>query len=133
MHHNGLYGLSAACSNRINMSQMKKDQEMKRGDYQCKFYNHIACIIWYDSKVVMLLGSHLEERTLISTVQRRLKGSPSEIPVNWPHGMRSAYQVNQRSKFRFYRHLIFDLFNVNLVNFFIVYKKLENKDLTLKE
>ena len=41
LHDNGLYGLGTARSNRINMPQMKKDKEMKRGDYQFKFYNHL--------------------------------------------------------------------------------------------
>ena len=97
----------------------------------------------------MLLGSHLEEILSISTVQRRLKGSSSKIPVNCPHGiklynskmggvdlmdqLKSAYQLDRRSNFRFYLRLFFDLFDVALVNSFIVYKKLENKDLTLKE
>ena len=45
----------------------------------------------------------------------------------------SAYQLDRRWKFQFYFRLFFDLFNVALVNLFIVYKKLENKDLTLKE
>ena len=39
LHDNGQYALDTARSNRINMPQMKKDEEMKRGDYQCKFYN----------------------------------------------------------------------------------------------
>ena len=88
LHDNGLYGLGTARSNRINMSQMKKDKEMKRGDYQCKFYNHIACIKWYDNKSVMLLGSYLQDITSISTMQRRLKGSSSKIPVNCPNGIK---------------------------------------------
>ena len=44
VHDNRLYGRGTACSDRINMLQMKKDKEMKREDYQYKFYNHIACI-----------------------------------------------------------------------------------------
>ena len=115
LHDNGLQGLGAACSNRINMSQMNKDKEMKRGDYQCKPYNHVACIKWFDNKSVMLLGSHLEEITSISTVQRRLQGSSSRIPVNCPNGikfynnkmggvdlmdqLKSASQLDRRSKF----------------------------------
>ena len=77
------------------------------------------------------------------------RGSSSKIPVNCPNGitlynskmggvelmdqLKSAYQLDRRSKFRFYLSLCFDLFNFALVNSFIVYKKLENKDLTLKE
>ena len=94
---------------------MKKDKEMKQGDCQCKFYNHKACIKWYDNKSVMLLGSHQEEITSILTVQRRLKGSSFKIPVNYPNGiklnnskmggvdlmdqLKSAYQLDQSSKF----------------------------------
>ena len=107
---------------------------MKRGDYQCKFYNNIACIKWYDNTSVMLLGSHLEEVTSISTVQRRLKGSSSKIPVNCPNDiklynskmggvdlmdqLKSAYQLDRKSKFQFCLSLFFDQFNVPLVNFF---------------
>ena len=47
--------------------------------------------------------------------------------------LKSAYQLDRRSKFGFYLRLFFGLFDVAFVNSFIVYKKLENKDLTLKE
>ena len=82
-------------------------------------------------------------------MQRRLKGSSSKISVNCPNDiklynsktggvdlmdqLKSAYQLDWRPKFWFYLRLIFDLFNVTFVNSFIVHKKLENKDLTLKE
>ena len=88
LYDNGLNGLDTARSNRINMLLMKKDKEMKRGDYQCKFYNHIACIKCYDSKSLMLLRSHFEKTTSISTVQRRLKGYSSKISVNCPNGIK---------------------------------------------
>ena len=146
LHDNGQYDLGTARSNRINMPQMKKNKEMKRGDYQCKFYNHIAYIKWYESKSVMLLGSHLEEISSILTVQR---SSSFKIPLNCPNciklynskmggvdlkdQLKSAYQLDRRSKFRFYLRLFFDLFDVALANSFTVYKKLENKYLTLKE
>ena len=97
----------------------------------------------------MLLGSHLEEITSVTNVQRRLKCFSSKIPVNCPNGftlfsskmgrvdlidqLKSAYQLDRISKFRFYLCLFFDLFDVALVNSFIVHKNLENKDLTLKE
>ena len=59
LHDNGLYGhavwLLVWRSDIVNIMQMKKDKEMKQGDYQCKFYNHIACIKWSENKYVMLL------------------------------------------------------------------------------
>ena len=93
-HDNGMYVLGIACSDRINMPQMKKDKEMKRGDYQYKCYNHIACIKWYDNKSVVLLGSHLEEITSISTVQRRLRGSSPKVSVNFPNGIQKQNRWN---------------------------------------
>ena len=117
LHDNGLYGLGTACFDGINMPQMKKDKEIKRGYYQCKFYNRIASIKQYENKSVMLLGSHLEEIISTMTMQRRLKGFSSKIPVNCPNGiklynckmggvdlmnqLKSAYQFDGRSKFRF--------------------------------
>ena len=47
--------------------------------------------------------------------------------------LKLAYQLDRRSKFRFYLRLLFDQFDVALVDSHIVYKKLENKDLPLKE
>ena len=47
--------------------------------------------------------------------------------------LKSAYQLDQRLKFQFYLSLFFDLLDVALADSFIVFKKLENKDLTLKE
>ena len=78
------------------------------------------------NKSVMLLASHLEEVTSISTVQRRLKGSSSKIREKIPltfatakwMELKSAYQLERRSKFRFYFRLFFDLFVVALVNSF---------------
>ena len=42
--------------------------------------------------------------------------------------LKSAYQLDQ-----IYLCLFFHMFDVALVNSFLLYKKLENKDLTLKE
>ena len=91
---------------------------------------------------MILLRSDLEEITTISTVQRRLKSSSSKIPVNYSNYMpklykrkmgeadlmdqlKSAYQIDSRSKFRFY-FLFFYLFDNACVNSFIVSEKLEN-------
>ena len=59
LHDNGLYGLNTARSDRINIQP----------------HYLFACIKWYGNKSVMPFGSHLEEITSTSTVQRRLKGS----------------------------------------------------------
>ena len=76
-------------------------------------------------------------------MQRRLKDSSSKISVNFPNGiklynnkmggvdlmdqLKSTYQLD------FISRLFFDLLDFALVNSFIVFKILENKDLTLIE
>ena len=47
--------------------------------------------------------------------------------------LQSAYRLDRRSQFRFYLRLFFDLFDVACVNYYIIYKTLENKELRLKE
>ena len=119
---------------------------MKRGDYQYKFYNHIACIKWYDNKSVVLLGSHMEEITSISTVQRRLRGSSPKVSVNFPNGIQKQYRWSwldgsavvsiptwSKIEVLILSPFVFYLFHGALVNSFVVHKTLGNKNLTLKE
>ena len=82
----------------------------------------------------MLLRSHLEEIIFISTEQRRLKGSSSKIPVDCPN-VTTEDNVLTWSKIEILilSPFVFYLFDVAPVNYFVVYKKLENKDLTLKK
>ena len=47
--------------------------------------------------------------------------------------LKSAYQLDRRSKFPFYLRFFFDLLDVACVNAFIVYKNLENTELILKD
>ena len=77
------------------------------------------------------------------------KGSLSKSPENCPNGiklynskmgrvdlmdhLKSAYQLDRRLKSQFYLCLFFNLLDVAFVNSFMVYKKSENKDRTLKE
>ena len=54
-------------------------------------------------------------------------------PIKW--GFKYRYRCDSKTAYvyRFYLRLFFDLLHVALVNSFIVYKKLGNKGLTLKE
>ena len=77
------------------------------------------------------------------------KGSLFKSPENCPNGiklcnnkmgrvdlmdhLKSAYQLDRRLKSQFYLCLFFNLLDVAFVNSFMVYKKSENKDRTLKE
>ena len=118
---------------------------MKRGDHQIKYCHDIACIKWI-GKSVMLLGSNINNTG--SNVMRRQKGSATKAPVSCPEAIKiyntdiggvdfmdqfkSTYRLNKRSKFRFYLRLFFDLHDVTCMRAFIIYKKLENTKLILK-
>ena len=91
----------------------------------------------------MLLGSHLEEITSISTLQRRSKGSSPKIPANCPNGiklyntkiggvdlmdqLKSKYQFDQRLKFWFYLCLFFDVWCCSCQFFYCVYETGEQR------
>lgn len=75
LHEDGLYGFHTDECDRKNIPETKKDKEMSRGGFQCKFCKNIACIKWYDNKSVSLVGCNLEKNTSTSTELRWLKGS----------------------------------------------------------
>ena len=97
----------------------------------------------------MLLGNNIDDIGSESNMMRRQKGSTTKISVSCPQAiktyntymggvdlmyqLKSSYQLNRRSKFRFYLRLFFDLLNVAYVNAFISNKKLENTELILKD
>ena len=70
LHEDGLYGLHTDECDRQKIPEMKKDKEMSRGGFQCKFCKNTAYIKWYDNKSVLLVGCNLGKTTSISTVLR---------------------------------------------------------------
>ena len=46
LHEDGLYGFHTDECDRKNIPETKKDKEMSRGGFQCKFCKNIACIKW---------------------------------------------------------------------------------------
>ena len=63
----------------INMPEVRQEKEMSRGSFQYKFWKSSACMKWYDIDFVFLVGGHLEELTLTSTVYGALKGSAYKV------------------------------------------------------
>ena len=72
-----------------------------------------------------------------------MKGSASKITIKFYNSkmggvdlmdqLKSVYQLDRRLKVRFYLCLFFDLFDLALVNSFLVYKSLHNRELCLKD
>ena len=105
-------------SNRKQMSQMKIDKSMKRGDVNFQYSSKVICCKWFDNRGVMLLPSNLQGMDECSNVSRRLKGSVNKIAVNCPNIVKlydndicgvnlmdqktAAYRLDRKSKFLFY-------------------------------
>ena len=141
-----IYSIGTVQSNRKEMPPMKPDKEMKRGDIEVKKSKDVICCKWFDNRGVLLLATNVEGIGGNSTVQRRMKGSATKIPVDCPNIVKlynkgmggvdlmdqkaAAYRLDRKSKFRFYLRLFFDLLDVALVNAHIIYQKL-GKEISL--
>ena len=96
---------------------------MKRGEHDWLACDSISATKWMDNKAVMLLSNY-HDPSDVYQIQRRVKGSKDKMQVSCPtviheynqymggvdlsDQMKVYYQVDQRSKFRFYLRVFFD-------------------------
>ena len=108
------------------MPKMKPNKQIKRGDHG-----------WFDRRSITMLFSNISGMQSTSTVQRRMKGSATKIPVPcqdvikmYNQGMdgidlaeqrTAAYHLDRKSSIRFYLRIFFNLIDVACVNTSIVY------------
>ena len=126
-------------ANRKHMPILKQDKEMKWGEHDWFFANHLSAIKSMDNKSVILLSNYLNP-TETQQIDRRVKGSPDKVKVACPtviheynqfmggvdlsDQMKVTYEVDRRSKFRFYLRVFFDFLDIAVVNSNIVYNKI---------
>ena len=126
-------------ANQKNMSFLKHDKEMKRGEHDCFSSNHLSVITWMDNKSVILLFNYFNPKET-QQIERRVKGSKDTVKVKCPsviqeynqfmggvsisNQMKVTYEVDHRSKFRFYLRVFFDFLDIAVVNSKIVAIKL---------
>lgn len=115
------------------------DKNMKRGDIYTTSYHGITFVKWMDNKAVHLLTNFLPPAET-ETVKRRMAGSAEKIDVRCPkivsHYNKNMggvdlmdqrkvyYEVDRRSKIKYYLRLFFDLFDIAVNNAYIIYTKL---------
>ena len=112
---------------------------MKRDQHDLFSSNHLSAITWMDNKSVNFYP-------ITSTQRRRsklnVKGSKDIVKVTCPSviqeynqfmggvdlsdQMKVTYEVDRRSKFRFYLRVFFDFLDIAIVNSKIVYNKIES-------
>ena len=123
------------------MPEFRNDKDMARGDIKVKNETNapIICVKWVDNKSFHLISSY-DNGMSFTNVKQRKKGQSNKIAIKCPtiiktynenmggvdrHGhLKVAYEVDRRSKTRFYLQIVFDMFDQLLVNSNILYNSL---------
>ena len=137
----GIYVTGTVRANRKNMPVLKHDKEMKRGEHDWFSSNHLSAIKWMDNKSVILLSNYFNPKKT-QQIERRVKSSKDKVKVtclsviqeynqfmggvDLSDQMKNTYEVDRRSKFRFFCRVFFDFFDIAVVNSKIVYNKIES-------
>ncbi|GBP18199.1 PiggyBac transposable element-derived protein 2 [Eumeta japonica] len=118
------------------------DRSMKRGDIYTASFHGISYVKWMDNKAVHLLTNFLSPIE-IDTVKRRKAGSADKIDVRCPRIVshynknmggvdlmdqrKVCYELDRRSKIKYYLRLFFDLFDISVNNAHTIYTMLHNQ------
>ena len=124
------------------MPEFRSDKGMIRGDIDIKSATNatIACVKWLDNTSVHIISS-FDSGMTTTNVTCRKKGQSDKINIKCPTVVKSynenmggvdkydrlkvAYEVDRRSKTRFYLRIIFDMMDQLLVNANILYNSLD--------
>ena len=137
----GIYATGTVRANRKNMPVLKHGKEMKRGEHDWFSSNYLSAIKWMGNKSVIPLSNYFNPKKT-QEIERRVKGSKDKVKVTCPSviqeynqfmggvdlsdQMKVIYEVDRRSKFRFYFRVFFDFLDIAVVNSKIVYNKIES-------
>ena len=137
---NGLYWISTMRENRKNMPSLKQDKQMKHGKHDLEECQTLSATKWMDSKNVIFL-SNCHDPRVVWDIERRVKASKDKVKLSCPavifdyqqymggfdlsDQMKDFYQVDRRSKFRFYLKNFFGYLDLSEVNSKIVYDKMD--------
>ena len=138
---NGIYGIGTVRANRKHMPTLKQDKQMKRGEHDWQACQSLSATKWMDNKSVILLSNYHDPRS-VRDIDRRVKGSKEKVKISCPtviheynqhmggvdfcDQMKVSYQVDRRSKFRFYLRIVFDFLDIGVVNSKIIYGKMDS-------
>ena len=129
LFEDGIYAAGTVRSNQKHMPTLKADKQMKRGEHDWLACDTISTTKWMDPSVAQ-------------EINRRVKGSKEKVKVSSPavireyntymgavdlcNQMKVSNEVDQRSKVRFYLRVFFYFLDMSVVNFKIVYDKIQS-------
>ena len=114
---------------------------MKRGKHDWQACQTLYATKWIDNKSVILLSNYHDPR-VVGDTKRRVKGSKDKVKVSCPtiiydynqymgrvdlsDQLKVSYQVDRRSKFRFYLRIFLHFLDISVVNPKIIYDKMDS-------
>ena len=130
-------------SNRKNIPKnVSLDKNMKRGDIYTSSFEGISFVKWMDNRAVTLLTNFLSP---VETDRRRIAGSAKKINVKCPKAImhynknmggvdlmdqrKSFYELDRKSKIKYYLRLFFDLLDISGHNSYVIYTECKAKNL----
>ena len=141
LFEDGIYANGTVRSNQKHMPNLTTDKQMKRGEYDWLACDTISATKWTDNRSVILLSNY-HNPSVVQEINRRVQGSKEKVKVSYSavireynthmggvdlcDQMKVSYEVNRRSKVRFYLRVFFDFLDISVVNSKIVYDKIQS-------
>ena len=131
LFEDGVYATGTVRSNRKHMPTLKADKQMKRDEHDWLACDTISTTKWMDNRSVILLSNY-HNPSVLQEINGRGKGSKEKVKVCCPAAtcvyntymgrkgpcdqIKVSYEVDRRSKVRFYLRVFFDFLDVSVVN-----------------
>ena len=131
LFEDGIYATGTVRSNRKHMPTLKADKQMKSGEHDWLSCHTISAAKWVGKRSVILLSNY-HNASVFQEINRRVKGSKEKVKVSCPAVIREYntymggvdlcdqtkvfYEVDRRSKVRFYLQVFFDFLDISVVN-----------------
>ena len=131
----------------VHGEKFENEENLSRGDSDYLISKDgLVALRWFDSKVMMLLTNCMDPSKLVN-VERRQKESSEKLKLPCPaiikdynghmngvdihDQLKTAYEIDRKSKFRYYLRIFFDLMDSCVVNAHVIYKKKINSKVNL--
>ena len=147
----GIYGTGTVQPSRKGFprNMHPADNSMARGEVSFAYSNELLYFKWKDSKGITMLTNDTSKSKETTSVSRWSKASKERIKVSCPvilaeynkfmggvdimDQMKSYYELDRRSRSRFYIRIFYDLLDIAVVTAFRIYQQLELPEMSLHD